>query len=250
MKSTGKILWIGIAVLLATSASSVSAQENGQEQQGHLLNVHDLHVKIGHDREFRDGMSAWKSCYLENDGKGSWGVWRRMQGKAGVYTETIAMDKWAEVDKEDSAANACRDIIREQITPHLSEVSSSIARYRPEVSGNESDYSVVNVVSFRVDDHETFNEIREAVAGSMDDNYAHWYNVTGGGPETEHYFVVIPYEDFAAMDEDRPGPWEQYEKAHGEQAMEAMRQRFDESIDQAWNYHYVRIDELSRSGSD
>ncbi|MDT8409053.1 MAG: hypothetical protein RQ741_05595 [Wenzhouxiangellaceae bacterium] len=251
MKISRKILCIGIGALCAV-ASAMLAQ--AQEDDGHLLNLYKLHVKIGHDSEFRDAMAAWKSCYLENDGEAGWGVWRRVQGEGSVYTISFNTPNWADMDSEDPAGQACQSVIRDRIDPNLSGVTTMVARYMPETSGNASDYGVVEVYSFDVDDLRAFNDVIKAVTDVMGEdghgNSGHWYDVRGGGPGVEDYFVVSTYKNFAAMDEDRPGVWERYEKVHGEAATEAIREKFGDSLDRSWSYIYSRIDGLSHRASE
>lgn len=217
-----------------------------------MLNLHHVKVKTGQDAKFHDAMATWKSCYLENEGTRNWSVWRRLQGEAGVHTVSFGLENWADLAKEDSAAKACSDILRDKVDPTIAEVTTSIARYNPMISNStDIDYTVVTVVSFKVEDGRKFREVVRAVSDAQgDDAMPHyWYSVMGGGPETEDYFVFFAYKDFAAMDENRANPWQQYEKAHGEAAREALSEDFDDSISQAWNYTFSRIDELSHTRS-
>ena len=69
------------AALLVTASSAVMAQDEDTDTP--KLSMGEITVKMGHSDEFRDGVAAWKACYLENDGESTWSTWQRMDGDSG-----------------------------------------------------------------------------------------------------------------------------------------------------------------------
>ena len=62
---------IGILPVNSTHAQEV-------EDNSMILSVTEFTIKPGHNTQFREGVKAWKSCYLENEGDWSWEVWSRV----------------------------------------------------------------------------------------------------------------------------------------------------------------------------
>jgi len=46
--------------------NGVQAQET---EKGFILSMTEFTVKRGHDVQFREGVKAWKACYIENKGE-------------------------------------------------------------------------------------------------------------------------------------------------------------------------------------
>ncbi|MDT8449519.1 MAG: hypothetical protein RQ847_05030 [Wenzhouxiangellaceae bacterium] len=240
------IAWLPALVLALFPAHEATGQEAPETT---LMTVYELHVKIGHDRQFREAMAEWKKCYLENDGKTGWGVWRRVQGKGSAYAVTFNSSGWADWASDDPAGEACESIITDRIDPHLDGVATEIARLMPEISGSVDEFSVVNVINFRVADRATFNRIVKDVTTVLredeHDYHAFWYQPVGGGPHAPDYFVVATIKDFAAMDEDTPGVWERYAAAKGQDAADKTRAEFGKALEDEWSYLYRRVEDLS-----
>ncbi|WP_299552902.1 hypothetical protein [Seonamhaeicola sp.] len=224
-----------------------------QENESFLLNLSEITVKTGHDAQFVEGVKAWKECYLENKGEDNWNMWRRVQGEGNVYTMTSVMANWAEMDeKGDPAGKECRMIVVNLIMPHVESVHYNIARSKPDVSRSApmpEDTGLVWVYSVQVNNSTDFNEvvseISKAVKKAEGDGRGTWYNVMGGAPEVPHYFIGIPFKNFAALDVERDGVWKVYEKAHGKSKTDALRAKFRACVDKDWSYMYTLQKELS-----
>lgn len=247
-RKTLALIAISAAALCASSAAT--AQE---ESEGFMLSIVELHVKAGHDDEFRAGIDAWKKCYIKNEGKGSWNVWRRQHGHGNVYAATFRMANWAELDSPDPASRACRKVALEKITPHtLGELNNnSYAEFMPEYSRSGEEVDVIWVTSFRAHDGRLMMNVVKKVSEAMKQvegqPRGYWYNVAGGPEDAADYFVVTPYENFAAMDVEREGVWSIVTKAFGEEEAESLRADFRKSLDAAWGYAYRRVGDLSHS---
>lgn len=243
---------LAIGAILLLSSVPVLAQDDG-ESPGDLYTVYDLHVRLGHEPAFREGMTAWKNCYAENDGEETWTAYRRMQGKGIVYSVVFSNPTWKEMGRRDPATQACRSILRERIDPHLDAVEKSVSRFMPDISGEPGPHEVLEVYSFDVGDAAAFMEVVEAVTEVMREDgegvRGWWHYIRGGGPSSADFLVVDPFEDFAAMDEERSSPWARYAAAHGEDAAAEMRAKFREAVDDEWSYLYRRVADLSREAT-
>jgi len=86
-----------------------------------------------------------------------------------------------------------------------------------------------------------------------DADYEHmgtWYGSVSQQRWAADYFVVEHFENFAAMDEDRPGPDGIMKDAIGEEGTVEMWDRMDESLadmEPYWNNILRRVDSLSYS---
>jgi len=242
-------------IALSATALCASANATAQEEEAStfMLSMLELHVKGGHDSDFRDGIKAWKECYLENEGEGSWNMWRRLQGQGNVYVATFRMDSWADMDTADEASQACQDVAREKITPytHTEKNTRALVESMPEYSRTGEQVDVVWVTNFRVSDGRMMMDVVEKVSDAITQvegqPRGYWYNVMGGHEKAADYFVVSPFENFAAMDVEREGVWSIVTKVHGEEEMERLRAQFMESMDAGWSYVYTRIGDLSHS---
>jgi hypothetical protein len=69
MKQSLKLLLKSTLVIILLG--SIMPIVYGQDAPlGHLMSVTEFTVKPGHEMQFREGIKAWKACYLEN--KGEW----------------------------------------------------------------------------------------------------------------------------------------------------------------------------------
>lgn len=242
-----------IAISAAALCTSATATAQEEEASSFMLSMIELHVKGGHDDQFRAGIAAWKACYIENKGEGSWNIWSRQHGQGNVYIATFRMDGWADLDTPDEASRACRSVALEQITPHTyaGKNTSSYVESMPEISRAPQQFDVVWVTSFRAhDSRKMMNVVRkvgDAIKQVEGQPRAYWYDVAGGDEKAADYLVAIPYENFAAMDMEREGVWSIVTKVHGEEESERLRADFRDSVDAAWGYAYRRIGDLSHS---
>jgi hypothetical protein len=249
LTTTGKIALI---VSILFTIPQFTTKSYAQEQEGIILNMTELTVKNGHTAKFREGVKAWKACYLENNGEWEWDLWYRVQGESNVYVLTSVMMNWAEMDQDDEAGMKCRDISRELIDPHVEKAVNDHARHLPARSSSNPfspDENVVRVTSFQVKNFPVFQEILASMTDAMrrqeGNPRGHWYSVLGGGPESANYFVVLPYKGFAGMDVSMLPPWDLYEQVHGTSKREQDRARFSDALVNSWSYLYRLVEDLS-----
>ena len=230
-------------------SNQATAQE---EEKGFILSMTEFTIKKGHDNQFKEGIKAWKACYLENGGTWTWNVWSRIQGEGNVYVMTSGMDKWAEMDEKDEAGKECRDLARDLIYPHIETTERNFARFMPELSKTypNSD-NVLWVTSFQVENWRKFKEIikevGDAVVQAEGSPRGYWYSVMGGNRDNEDFFVATPFKDFAAMDVERDNVWTIYENANGKKKRDEMQAEFRGATKEIWSYMYKRVEEISHN---
>jgi len=245
-----RLALIAIGATALAVPFTASAQE---EPSGHMLSLLELNDKAGHDSDFRAGIAAWKECYIENDGDGSWNFWRRQQGQGNVYVAAFTMENWADLDTRDEAAQSCQAVALEEITPyvHAEQNSNSYARLMPDISRSEPVGDVVWVSNFRAEDGrlmmETARKIVAAIKETEGEPRGYWYSVMGGHEKAADYFVVTPFADFAAMDVEREGVWKIVASVHDEDEADRLRSNFMKSMDAGWSYLYRRVPDLSHN---
>jgi len=222
-------------------------------QDKFILSMTKFTVKGGHEKDFEEGVKAWKACYIENKGEWTWNMWKRYNGEGSVYILTSRMANWAELDNEnDEAGKKCRQIAMDKIVPHVEKSEDNFATSMPELSrvGN-SDWGMIWVSEFRVDNSvvfkETITEINDIIVKAEGDKRGYWYDMNGGGPESSDYFVTTPFKNFAALDVKRDGVWDMVEKVKGKDATQKMRDKFNSCIENSWAYMYKHMDDLSHN---
>tara|TARA_R110000850_G_scaffold147130_1_gene269302 strand:- start:13421 stop:14158 length:738 start_codon:yes stop_codon:yes gene_type:complete len=239
-------MMITTVIVAVFSISMLTAQNN----ESILLSVSEITVKQGHHAQFMEGVKKWKECYLENDGKEGWNMWRRVQGEGTVYIMASVMPNWAEMDKEDPANKDCYATVLNFIMPHVEKVNYNIARSMPEFSRTmPEDTKLVWVTFFKVNDGTVFREIVGAVSNAIKAKEGTqrgiWYNYMGGAADAADYMVSTPYSGFAQMDITRDTPWKIYENAVGKKKADEMGAKWDAAVDDAWSYIYTLNTELS-----
>jgi len=230
---------VGAALALSPVSSLLA-----QDAAGPILTLYEVKVKHGHESKWREALQAWNKCYGDNGGKGSWDVWKRMQGEGNLFTFTGMSDNWAEVGTRDPATRECADVFETQLTPHEDSEVTMMAQLMPDISSEYMDgTTVVGVYSFTVDDSRTFNTVITEVSKAMMKTDGtiplQWYEVIGGGEDDADYFVVTDHADFASMDKDWTGPWEAVEQQHGKETAEEWRAMFADAVDEQWDYMHV-----------
>lgn len=222
-----------------------------EAQEKFVLSLTEFTVKNGHERQFENGIKAWKACYLENKGEWTWTMWKRYNGKGSVYVLTSRMAKWAELDDDnDEAGKKCWQIAVDNIIPHVESTEDNFARSMPEISRTgTSEWGVIWVTQFKVENgtifNETIKEISEIFKKAEGDNRGYWYSAAGGSPDSPDYFVTTPYKNFAALDAERDGVWKVVENAKGKEATDKMRASFRSAVSDMWGYMYKRMSDLS-----
>ncbi len=254
MKFMNTLLTLCVCAVFSSGTAAFAQQEN----DGHLLQITRVEVKIGHTSKFREGMQAWMSCYIDNDGTNTWSVWNNVDGRAGVFHLVSVMENWAALDSPDPAGRECWSVIEEEVAPHVSSVTTTHARHMPDWSGDADGYEVVRLHQFRAAGNgrkfrETVGEITTILKDAEYDHLGSWYGVVGGDSRRPNYFVVEHFDNFAAMDEDRTGAYRALLDAAGEERGEALWEQFGDSLRDDWEYSSEllrRVDELSREESD
>jgi hypothetical protein len=240
------MLFIAVSTLFS---NGVQAQET---EKGFILSMTEFTIKPGHDMQFREGVKAWKACYLKNGGDWTWNVWHRKNGEGNVYVLTSGMANWAEMDETDEAGMKCRDLSRELINPHVESAESNFARFIPEFSKSYPNPDPVLWVSYwQVNNWRKFREIIKEVtdetAKAEGAPRGFWYSVMGGSKDSPDFFVATPFANFAAMDVERENVMTIYEKAHGKEKRDEMQAAFREITDASWSYIFKLDADLSHN---
>ncbi|WP_194775258.1 hypothetical protein [Pararhodonellum marinum] len=230
--------------------SSLTAQT---EQLGPLLSVSEFTVKPGHEMQFREGVKAWKACYLENNGDWTWRLWQRQQGPGNVFTLASNMVNWAEMDKADEAGKNCQDLVRTLINPHIESGSNHISRFQPESSITAPlSGDIIRVAFYKLNPqngHKMMETVKEVLAIRKSANIeplGYWYQWLTSDPESPNYHHVMPYTDYAAMDIQQEGVWDTVEKNAGKEKRDELQAAFRSSLENSWIYIYKLDKDLSR----
>ncbi len=75
----------------------------------------------------------------------------------------------------------------------------------------------------------------------------YWYDVQGREADGADYFSVVPFENFAALDESRASVWEVVAKVRGEAESERLRADFRTALDSSWSHLWRRFPDLSHN---
>lgn len=225
-----------------------------QEEGSMILSMTEFVVKPGHNTQFVEGIKAWKECYVENGGDWTWNMWSRVQGEGNVYGLTSYMENWAQMDDmSDEAGQACQSLAVNLINPNVEKATGNLARTIPSMSKDLVSMDVLNVTYWRISNGtlfwETVRQVNSAISELEGEPRGYWYYGVGGDLNAPHAFVVNPYENFAAMDVDRDGPWEIIEEVHGSDKRAELQNNYREAVDVSWSYMYRRVADLSYSGS-
>ncbi len=240
-----------MAVIFMVSIFKLGAQ-TPKEELGFILSMTEFEIKTGHDEQFREGVKAWKKCYLDNGGTWTWNMWHRVNGEGNVYVLTSAMEKWAEMDEADEAGKKCRDIVKDQIMPHIESTKDNFARFQPEISKEYPNPDALIWVNYwRLNDGTKFREIvkqlNNEVKKAEGSPRGYWYGMIGGGAQEADVFVATPFKNYAAMDVERDAIWTIYENAFGKEMRDFMQAEFRETIDESWSYIYSKVEDLSHT---
>jgi hypothetical protein len=244
---------IRLAMVFVFIVAGLSMNSVAQAPEKFILSTTEFTVKSGHERDFEEGIKAWKACYIENKGEWTWTMWQRYNGKGSVYVLASRSANWAEMDDEnDEAGKKCRQIAMYQIVPHIESSENNFATSMPEFSkATAAEMGVIWVSFFKVENSVLFKEVVSEIGNIMKktegDNRSYWYDVDGGSPESADYYVTTPYKNFAALDVKRDAVWEMVEKAKGKDETEKLRAKFRSSIQDSWAYLYKRMDDLSNN---
>lgn len=243
-----------VTLFLAFSSligDKVQAQEN---EKGFILSMTEFTIKPGHDFQFKEGVKAWKACYIENGGDWTWNVWKRVQGKGNVYILTSTMSNWAEMDESDDSGKACRMIGRDLINPHVESTESNMARFMPKYSKSYPNTDpVLWVSSWQVKNWKKFMGIVEQVTGATakveGSPRGFWYGIMGGDKDTEDVFVATPFKNFAALDMDRDNVWTIFENEYGKKKRDELEAEARDVVEESWSYLYMLNEEMSHNSS-
>jgi hypothetical protein len=240
-----------IAFIAVTALFSIGVQAQ-EAEKGFILSMTELTIKPGHDLQFREGVKAWKACYLENGGEWTWNLWRRTNGAGTVYVLTSSMVNWAEMDETKDDGKNCRDLVRDLINPHVESSENNFARFMPEFSKTYPNPDpVLWVTSWQVNNGMRFRDMIKQTSDALNQAEGsprgYWYSVMGGSKDAADFFVATPFANYAAMDVDRENVWNIYEKANGKEKRDQMQAEFRGIVEEVWSYIYKRNDDLSHN---
>lgn len=252
MKISKLSMALGATALLAAGTFATA-----QEDDSYILQMTEVGIKLGHASQFRDAVMPYNECLVEQDSEETWSAWRNVDGEGTTYWFVSTMANWAEMDAPDEAGEACWPDHQEAIMAHVESVSTSFARPMPAWSRDHEGYTVVRLHQFRVDDGDLFRQTVGEITSTMKEaEYEHlgsWYDMIGNDSTEPDYFVVSHYDNFAAMDEDRAGPYNVVSEALGKERADVLWDQFGESLTDDWEYFSVllrRDAELSHSGDE
>lgn len=238
-------------VALIISASSDTFSQN--DPLGPLMSVTEFTIKPGHDLQFQEGVKAWKECYLAANGEWTWRVWHRQQGDGNVYVLVSDMQNWAEMDKNDPVGKNCAMIATSLINPHIEKATNHVTRLLPALGKTTPTVNeLISVTFFELTQSHghlflpAIRELSASIAKTEGGLRGYWYSWLTMGPESPNYHIVVPYENYAAMDVVRDGPWEVYEKEHGKEKRDALQASFRSSLKNTWLYQFKLNVEMSR----
>jgi hypothetical protein len=241
-----------IAVMFFAASTPFTNGVDAQEtERGFILSMTEFTIKPGHNNQFREGVKAWKACYLENEGEWTWNMWSRVNGEGNVYVLTSAMGNWAEMDDStDEAGMKCRDIGRDLINPHVESAENNFLRFLPEYSKTyPNPDQVLWVTYWQVNNWSKFREIVKEVtdetAKAEGAPRGYWYRAMGGSKDAADFLVATPFANFAALDVERESAMNIYEKAKGKEKRDEMQAAWREVTDVAWSYIYRLAVDLS-----
>lgn len=243
------ILTMGIVLNWVFLSSSIAQTE----PLGPLTSVTEFTIKPGHEMQFREGIKAWKACYLENKGEWTWRMWQRQQGEGSVFVLASDMANWAEMDKTDESGKKCQDLARTLINPHIEKATSHVTRFQLGISKGSALTEDIIRVSFYdlnpINGHRLMEVVKEVEgirksAGLEPGGY--WYQWQTGGPESPSFHHVMPYKDYAAMDIIQEGVWQTVEKNAGKAKRDELQAAFRSSLQNTWNYIYTLDKDISR----
>ncbi len=239
-------------VFIAASTLFSNGVQAQQSEKGFILSITELTIKPGHDNQFREGVKAWKACYIENKGEWTWNMWHRKNGEGNVYILTSRMANWAEMDETNDDGKNCRNLVRDLINPHIESSNDNFARFQPEYSkAYPNPDPVLWVTSWQVKDgmrfREIVKEVTAATAKAEGSSRGYWYSYMGGSKDAADFFVATPFANFAALDVDRENVWNIYEKANGKEKRDQLQAEFRESIKESWSYLLKRDADLSHN---
>jgi len=239
--------------LLSATVLSLPATTTAQEPAGHLLQMFEFHVQSGHNDQFKAGVAAWKECYLAQKGNRSWNIWQRQQGQGNVYAVVFTLPNWASLDTPNEAGQKCQGVVTEKIMPHVhaEKSANSFATLVPALSRSTPVGDLIWVTNFRADDSLLMTRTVEQIIGAMAEAEGqprgYWYNVQGREVGGADYFSVVPFENFAALDESRAGVWEVVAKVRGAAESERLRADFRTALDSSWSHLWRRFPDLSHN---
>lgn len=252
MKITKLLLALGATTML--SAGAVLAQE---EDESYILEMTEVGVKLGHTAKFREAVKPYNACIAENDSDAEWSAWRNVGGDGTTYHFVSTMANWAEMDSSDEALERCWTEHMDGIMAHVDSVSTSFARPMADWSGDAEGFDVVRLHQFRVEDGEAFREAVGAITSILKEaeheHLGSWYDMIGNSSNEPDYFVVSHYDNFAAMDKDRAGPYSVVSEHAGEARADELWAQFDDALRDDWEYFHLmlrRDAELSHSSDE
>lgn len=239
-------------VFIAASTLFSNGVQAQEAEKGFILSMTELTIKPGNDVQFREGVKAWKACYLDNKGEWTWNMWHRMNGEGNVYILTSRMANWAEMDETNDDGKNCSDLVRNLINPNIESSESNFARFMPEFSkAYPNPNPVLWVSSWQVNNGTKFRELiqltSDAIKATEGSHRGYWYSLMGGSKDAADFFVATPFANFAALDVDRENVWNIYEKAHGKEKRDQMQAEFRETVKESWSYLLKRQDDLSHN---
>jgi len=223
-----KQLCIAATALTLSAGASIAV---AQESDNQMLSMTRIYLEPVSWGAFGAAMSEYIECYTENEGDQSWSAWRDVGNE--VVWIVSSMDGWAAMDEErGEASRACYPILEENMPAVVKKTKTEYARYLSDWSDSAEDFDVVRLHQFMVEEGDEFREVvgkmTSMVKEAEDAPVGVWYSMIGVDAGEVNYFQVSQYENFAAMDADRPSYNSVMVEELGEEGAEEM---WDEMMD-------------------
>lgn len=225
-----------------------------QNTKSELMEITEITVKPGQERQFLAGVKLWNECYLKNNGTYHWALWHRVQGQGSVYVLSGILPNWAAMDENDSASQTCRTMAVQLIQPNIESTDYSITQRMSGFSNYvmKESTELIRVIYFKVKNNDDFidaySTLQAGLKGTGFEDVI-WSRVIDGGPDSPDYFIVLSYDGFSDLNNPDPqfegGPWKKFEELKGKKAADALRAKARNSIESSWSYLYTLNRNLS-----
>ena len=230
---------IALSLVLFIFALAAPAMA-GDEDQGQLAISYMLQPKDGHESQFEEALKKQVAWYAEQNDQWTWTCWQWITGENfGKYIFRSGGHHWADWDtRGDLSAKAWNHFV-EHGKPHVATMTSSINTGFDKISQWPEDYGevpYVSVINFHIKmgkSRDFFNLLerihKTVVKAEWPEPF--WWSTTVSGGKMGVYTLVLPYKNWADMDEPETPFWKMMEKTAGRGEADSIRQGFIDCVE-------------------